>query len=32
MYQTRPSAPFLPYLFPRKGKDWAVGDNRQLQI
>ena len=23
--------PFLPYLFPRKGKDMAVGDNRQLQ-
>ena len=24
--------PFLPYLFPRKGKDRAAGDNRQLQI
>ena len=24
--------PFLPYLFPRKGKDRAVGDNRQSQI
>ena len=26
-----PQRPFLPYLFPRKGKDMAVGDNRQLQ-
>ena len=24
-HQTRPSAPFLPYLFPRKGKDRAAG-------
>ena len=27
-----PKRPFLPYLFPRKGKDRAVGDNLQLQI
>ena len=24
--------PFLPYLFPRKGKDRAVGDIQQIQI
>ena len=32
MHPTVPMRPFLPYLFPRKGKDRAVGDNRQLQI
>ena len=31
-HQTRPSAPFLPYLFRQDGKDRAVGDIGQLQI
>ena len=31
-HQTRPSAPFLPYLFRQDGKDRAVGDIGQSQI
>ena len=31
-HQTVTKRPFLPYLFPRKGKDRAAGGNRQLQI
>ncbi len=27
-----PKRPFLPYLFPRMGKDRAAGGNQQLQI
>ena len=27
-----PKRPFLPYLFPRKGKDMAAGGNKQSQI
>ena len=32
MRQTVTQRPFLPYLFPRKGKDRAAGGNKQPQI
>ena len=32
LHPASPQRPFLPYLFPRMGKDMAAGGRRQLQI